>query len=187
LRNIQQKYKSLLHKKNKSETPKNFEQNLHFFYPYFLPKFVQNTKNTPTYHAMYEQDMMLRFAEITAKVLLKILGLKEAGKFAEAQAEIQQTGKTYFGLSVAEIALISKENIWDFLQNGQKMDLQRIDAFADLLKGHADILVAEGKESESFAYYEKALLLWEGVSKADVKVFSFDRFYKIKALKEKLI
>jgi tetratricopeptide (TPR) repeat protein len=135
---------------------------------------------------MYEQDMMLRYAEITAKVILKILGLKEAGNWEEAKLEIQQTGLTYFGLSVNDIALLPKENLWEFLQNQHKLDVNRIDAFADLVKAQAEIFAAQGKEAESLDYYEKALLLWEGVSQADKKVFSFDRFYKMKALKEKL-
>lgn len=135
---------------------------------------------------MYEQDMILRFTEITAKAILKILGLQEAGRIDEAKTVINQTGLTYFDVSVESIAHIPSEKLLFFLQNEQKMDNKRLDAFADLLKIQSDILGAEGNEKESFEYAEKALLLWEAVSKADAKVFSFDRFYKMKALKEKL-
>jgi hypothetical protein len=129
-----------------------------------------------------EKDYLLRYFNQLGVVLAKILGLKEMGKYEEAEEVIEQAltdsglRRSDFYLAIDESCLIAELLELDTLNNDQ------INTLAELLFEKGEISRTLSNLDNSRKSYSKALVLFNYLTENE-KVFSFDREQKIKKIK----
>jgi hypothetical protein len=129
-----------------------------------------------------EKDFLMRYFNQLGVVIAKLLGLKENGKFQEANQVIENSFLD-FGLKMPEIylkidkaELLSKLKITDDLNDGQ------IKVLAELLfqKGEVERELSDSDVDKR--YYSRALILLEYLTENE-KVYSFERSQRIEWIK----
>ncbi len=74
---------------------------------------------------MYEKDYVLRIASQAARVSARLLGLKQAGQYAEALALIDQTLQEDIGPRLGLVDQLSARELILMLRSGLALDIEK--------------------------------------------------------------
>jgi tetratricopeptide (TPR) repeat protein len=114
---------------------------------------------------MFQRDYIMRMIEQLGIALARILKLKEAGKFDEAEIEISKTGKMFFGIDMNFIHNFSEEGIIELLKQSDSLDASKCIVLAELLKEEGEIYEIQKGLDKSYHSYLKSLRLYlEGLT-----------------------
>ncbi|MBX9851228.1 MAG: hypothetical protein K2X86_05650 [Cytophagaceae bacterium] len=130
---------------------------------------------------MYERDYILKLAQLFAKLLSKLMGLKEKGDYEKALELIDEAYKELFQLSSGEIIRIDSAQWIEFIKNQKLLKPDRLDILAHLIKTEGDF----NSGQKAHYLYLKSLALLEYLNK-EQKIYSFEREALIKEIKNKL-
>ena len=129
-----------------------------------------------------EKDFLMRYFNQLGVVIAKLLGLKEQGKFQEAN-QIIENSLLDFGLKMPEVylkfhqaELLSKLKTKDDLNDGQ------IKILAELLFQKGEVERALSNSEVDKQYYSRALILLEYLTDNE-NVYSFERGQRIDWIK----
>jgi len=107
---------------------------------------------------MFTEDYVLRMINQAVAALVKIIGLKKAGDFQEAQQAIDQALEQLLGLRADIIKRLDDESLLKALTQQGRLDIERLELIADLFKEEGDILAAQNLISESRESYLRSLI-----------------------------
>jgi hypothetical protein len=102
-------------------------------------------------------DYLFRMIVAGLQTLAKIIGLKTAGRFQEAQELIDQTLESLFGMRVDLIKRLDDETLFASLKIQDKPDADRIALAARLFQEEGDILTAKGDHAGGYWSFIRAL------------------------------
>jgi hypothetical protein len=94
------------------------------------------------------QDYLLRLIEQVAQMLAAILGLRRAGRNAEAAEQIRQTCLQTTGLPFDVVKHSAPEQLWQLLASGGGTQHARAVMLAELLMQDAELADLAGNERE---------------------------------------
>jgi hypothetical protein len=95
------------------------------------------------------EDYLIRRINEAAAVIARIVGLKLAGKYEEAQAEIHQSLGQLLGLGSESIDWLDGEALAGILSGERGPDPERLEYLADLKREQGDVLDREGDREGS--------------------------------------
>ena len=134
---------------------------------------------------MLKRDLILDEIQKLARVLARVLGLKEEGKNAEAMFLLEEELKNNFHRGAAELILTPKDELMkEFAPDGTRAE--SANALGELLYYYAELRWDEHDTQKALAAYERALLLWEHSEKF-LKTISFDRAQKRSRIRERIV
>ena len=89
--------------------------------------------------------------------LLKIMGLRQAGQFEQAQEAIDQTLEGLLGLKADLIKRLDDEALLRAVTLNDQVDVRRLEIISDLFCEQGEVYAAQGKMTESRESYRRAL------------------------------
>ena len=130
---------------------------------------------------MYERDYILKLAQLFAKLLAKLLDLKENGDYEKALQLIDEGYKDLFDLSSRKISE-TDFNVWiDFIKSQKLLKPDRLDVLAHLIKVEGDF----NSGTQAHNLYSKSLALLKYLNE-EQKMYSFEREELIREIRDKL-
>jgi len=135
---------------------------------------------------MVQSDYIMRMVEQLAGTLGRILNLRQSGRLEEAEAEISNTGKIFFGLDMELIRQMPAEGIIEWLRLSGSFDEEKFIFLADLIKEQGEIYEKKSKPDESHFCYLKSLSLLLDVLIRQASYRTDDYMKKISFLQDKL-
>lgn len=109
--------------------------------------------------SLYE-DYMIRMINMALVAIAKILQLKAAGMYQEAQHLIDVNLEELLGLNASMIKNLDDESLLAILRKQSELDKERMMVVAALFKEEGDILEQRGQRVESQRSYLRALILY---------------------------
>lgn len=106
---------------------------------------------------MLFEDHFMRMINQAMAVLLKIIGLKQAGKYEQAQAAIDQTLEELLGLKADLIKRLDDEALLRAVTLNEQVDVRRLEIISDLYREQGEIYAIQGQAVESRESYRRAL------------------------------
>jgi len=106
---------------------------------------------------MLFEDHFMRMITQAIAALLKIVGLKQAGQFEQAQVEIDQTLEGLLGLKADLIKRLDDEALLRAVTLNEQVDMQRLEIISDLIREQGEVYAAQGKMAESRESFRRAL------------------------------
>ena len=103
---------------------------------------------------MFQRDYILRLIELFAKIVARVLQLKENKEYDQALQEIGEAYRSLLGIPAHLVHSMWDFELIDLLKSGEKCGIM-----AGLLKEEAEIYALQNKKSESVLIYFKALSL----------------------------
>jgi hypothetical protein len=117
---------------------------------------------------MFSEDYVLRMINQAVAALVKILGLKKAGRHEEAHQAIDQALEVLLGLRGDLVRRMDDEGLLAMLNlEDQRVDLERLAVIADLFKEDGEILAAQGYPDEGVTQSARALRFYLEVALGD--------------------
>jgi hypothetical protein len=106
---------------------------------------------------LFTEDYVLRQIRMATAVLAHIVGLKKAGQYQEAQAEIDHMLEVIFGLRVALLKRLDDQSWLEALTRQEILDTERLLVAADMLKEEGELLALQNRQPESHESSLRAL------------------------------
>jgi hypothetical protein len=106
---------------------------------------------------MLFEDHFMRMINQAMAVLLKIIGLKQAGQYEQAQEAINQTLEELLGLKADLIQRLDDEALLRAVTINDQVDVRRLEIISDLYREQGEISAVQGKEVESRESFRRAL------------------------------
>lgn len=106
---------------------------------------------------MLTEDYLMRLINMAIAALLRIAGLKTAGKYQQAMQVFDEMLEQLFGMRSNIVKELDDEAILDLLTNQDVLDIDRLAIAADLFKEEGDIFMGLSKLSEGIRSYQRAL------------------------------
>jgi len=135
--------------------------------------------------SLYE-DYLIRMINMALVAIAKILQLKAAGMYQEAQNLIDVNLEELLGLNASMIKNLDDESLLSILRKQSEMDKERMIVVAALFKEEGDILEQRGQTEESQRSYTRALILYMEGGLADDGARTDEVMEKVNFLGEKL-
>jgi hypothetical protein len=130
---------------------------------------------------MQHRDLILREIQRLARLLARLIGLKEEGRRAEASALADEACRELSGLDSALLTALPDGVFLERIQ-GKELKDEQIEMLADILAVEGEMLRQQNGNSElSRLRFHKAILLLDHLTKVR-KQFSFKREDKISRL-----
>lgn len=135
---------------------------------------------------MFQRDYIMRMIEQLAIAVARILKLKQAGRFDEAEGEISKTARTLLGFDMDFIRTLPEEAIITLLTESNSLDAAKCIIVAELLKEHGEIHeMRQGLDASYDSYLRSLSLYLEGLTE-DPHCRTRDCVLKIDFLNDKL-
>lgn len=134
---------------------------------------------------MYQRDFVLRMIEMLGELIAGILGKIKKGEYQQASNALENAYYNFLKEDASFFRKLNKEELTEKLLVEHNYTHGHLEMLAELFNAEAELLWAKGNRSESIYYFEKALLLFEFVSK-DSRSFSLDKQSKIQILMQKI-
>lgn len=129
-----------------------------------------------------EKDFLMRYFNQLGVVIAKLLGLKEQGKFHEANQVIENS-LLDFGLKMPEVYLnIDHVELLSKLKTTNELNDGQIKILAELLFQKGEVERSQSNSEVDKQYYSRALILLEYLTDTE-KVYSFERGQRIDWIK----
>ena len=101
---------------------------------------------------------MRSIRQVTAAVG-EILGLTRVQKYPQALAEVDRALQSFAGLNLSLVTALSAPELVDLTRFGERLDVGKLVALADLLQAEGDIYAAQSQPAEARERHVKALEL----------------------------
>lgn len=121
-----------------------------------------------------------------ARVLAKILFHKEAKQYDQAMEELQQAGKQLLGMNLLLLSSLSDKELIALLKLGERFDVEKCLAAAELLREQSEIQELSGEADESAHSAMKSLSLFTELVQYEKEALPQEYFEKIGALIQRL-
>lgn len=106
---------------------------------------------------MLTEDYIMRMINQMIAVLTKLIGLKNAGQYQEAQQMIDQSLEQLLGLKPNLLRNMEDESILNLLTSQGELGSERLYLLAELYRHEGDILKAQSRDAEAVLDYQRAL------------------------------
>jgi len=106
---------------------------------------------------MLTEDYLMRLINMAISALLRIAGLKTAGKYQQAMQVFDEMLEQLLGMRANIVKELDDEAILDLLTNQDVLDIDRLVIAADLFKEEGDIFMGLSKLSDGTRSYQRAL------------------------------
>jgi len=94
---------------------------------------------------MISRDWLMEQVQTAARVLARVLMLKELKQYEAALEAIHQSGKDFFGLNYEAIHLLSDAQMTDVLKSDGAWNVDRLKILAGLLKAESEVLEVQNR------------------------------------------
>ena len=130
-----------------------------------------------------QQDYLIKqidqLGRVLGKILANLLGLKNQGIVSETIEIVNCSLKDELGFDFDELLAIPTDNFIETLIFEKAFNNQHLNCLADICFETAEL---ESKQSKQKLLYQRALLLYEYLEKAE-NIYSLDRHLKMDKLK----
>lgn len=109
---------------------------------------------------MLRRDYLVRMIEEMTEVLGKVFGLKQERKFTEALWQLDDLYKSQFRLSNDLLRSLSAKDIVEIFHTGGKLEADKLQNLAYLMKEEGNLLIAAGQQDEGTFTLMKSLHLY---------------------------
>jgi hypothetical protein len=106
---------------------------------------------------MLFEDHFMRMITQAIAALLKIMGLRQAGQYEQAQLAIDQTLEELLGLKADLIKRLDDEALLRAVTLNDQVDMRRLEIISDLFREQGEIYAAQGKMAEGRECLHRAL------------------------------
>lgn len=106
---------------------------------------------------MLTEDYLMRLINMAVAALLRISGLKTAGKYQQAMQVFDEMLEQLFGMRANILKELDDEAILDLLTYQDVLDIDRLTIAVDLFKEEGDIFMGLSKLSDGTRSYQRAL------------------------------
>ena len=131
---------------------------------------------------MLTEDYVMRMINQALAVLLRLVGLKQAGQYTQAHQEIDQALELLLGVRADLARQLDDQGLLALLTLGGELDLARAAVVADLFKEEGDLLTAQNQPGKSRLAYLRALSLYLEIALRDLDNLGADLINKIEGL-----
>ncbi|MBI3580019.1 MAG: hypothetical protein HY089_11490 [Ignavibacteriales bacterium] len=131
---------------------------------------------------MLTRDYLLRMISSLARVLAKVMLHKKAKQYDQAMEELQQAGKQLLGMNLLLLSSLSDEELIALLKLGERFDVEKCLAAAELLREQSEIQGLTGNENESARSAMKSLSLFTELVQYEKEALPQEYFEKIESL-----
>ena len=108
---------------------------------------------------MFREDYLLRSIQQVTAAVGEILGLSRLQKYPQALAEVDRALQSYAGLNLSLVTALPAPELVEMTRFGERLDVGKLIALADLLQAEGDIYAAQGQPAEAAERHLKALEL----------------------------
>lgn len=108
---------------------------------------------------MLRRDYLVRMIEEMTEILGKVFGLKQERKFTEALWQLDDLYKKQFRLSNDLLRSLSAKDIVEIFHTGGKLEADKLQNLAYLMKEEGNLLIAAGQQDEGTFTLMKSLHL----------------------------
>ncbi|MGG0824984.1 DUF6483 family protein [Paenibacillus turicensis] len=109
---------------------------------------------------MLRRDYLVRMIEEMTEILGKVFGLKQERKFTEALWQLDDLYKRQFRLSNDLLRSLSAKDIVEIFHTGGKLEVDKLQNLAYLMKEEGNLLIAAGQQDEGTFTLMKSLHLY---------------------------
>ncbi|MCC7158036.1 MAG: hypothetical protein IT281_00695 [Ignavibacteria bacterium] len=134
---------------------------------------------------MERKDYVLRMIEEFARVIAKIVLLKQSESFTDAKTELDSLTLNITGLGLGHIKSLGAEGVKYVFSRNKETEAEKIYCIARIMKEDAMILNAQGNIKDSLNSYEIAKELFKIASELDYpeKEDAIKEFEELKIIK----
>jgi hypothetical protein len=136
---------------------------------------------------MLTEDYFMRIINQMLAVLTKIIGLKDAGQYQEAQQIINQSLEQLLGMPSDLLKQMDDSSIMNILTTQGELVSDRLYMVANLYELEGDLLTDQNRISEANLDYLRALTIYLDIALKGENQYSSELNYKIEQLQLKLI
>ena len=108
---------------------------------------------------MFREDYLLRSIQQVTAAVGEILGLTRLQKYPQALAEVDRALQSFAGLNLSLVTALPAPELVDLTRMGERLDVGKLIALADLLQAEGDIYAAQAQPAEAAERHLKSLEL----------------------------
>jgi hypothetical protein len=112
---------------------------------------------TMTRNVMLTEDYMVRQLSILITALMRIVGLRTAYKFVEAQMAIDEALQDVFGIPASLVRQMDDQALHQALTVLDVLNLDKLQMAAEIFKEEGDVLIERNKPADAVQAYTRAL------------------------------
>lgn len=131
---------------------------------------------------MITRDYFLRMIHQLAQVLARVLKLNEVKRYDEALEEIQRSSKQLLGMDVRLLTSLSDKEIVRLMSLGDRFDVEKCVAAAELLRMAAEVNALQGHEATSHHCYVTSLSLFLELLQQETGILPKEYFEKVEGV-----
>jgi hypothetical protein len=135
---------------------------------------------------MFTEDYLMRIINQAIAALMTVIGLRQAGKYSEAQQAIQQAVEQLTSLPANLVEQMDDASLLSMLTTQGQLDIGRLAILADLFQEEGEILSKLDQSAEGFFASARALRFTLEVVLADDSHLSAENIGKIETLYKNL-
>lgn len=136
---------------------------------------------------MLTEDYFMRMINQMLAVLTKIIGLKDAGQYQEAQQIINQSLEQLLGMPSDLLKQMDDSSVMNILTTQGELVSDRLYMVANLYELEGDLLTDQNRISEANLDYLRALTIYLDIAFKGENQYSSELNYKIEQLQLKLV
>jgi hypothetical protein len=135
---------------------------------------------------MEQEDFLKKqidqLGQALARLLGRILGLKNQEKETEIVSLVDNTLKNELGIDLSRLINTPKDRLIEIIKQNKEISNENLDRLANIL-----IDIANGEQNKEIKklYFERILEIYKYVEKND-KTYSYERFQKMERIKTKI-
>ena len=135
---------------------------------------------------MFTEDYLMRIINQAIAALMTAIGLRKAGKFAEAQQAVQQAIEQLTTLPANLVDQMGDSSILALLAAQGQLDVGRLAILADIYLEQGEILIKQDQPRQGGAAFARALRFILEVTLSEDDKFSINNIGKIAVLAQRL-
>ena len=128
----------------------------------------------------YLKKQIDQLGQVLAKLFSDLLGLKNSGQINTGLEMTDQTLKNELDFDVQDLLDMPTDKFIDTLTTQTGLTNENLDKLSEIL-----LLIADNRENDNKNLFEKCLIIYEYLEKAD-SIYSLDRYWKRKRIKNEL-
>jgi tetratricopeptide (TPR) repeat protein len=136
---------------------------------------------------MLTEDYFMRMINQMLAVLTKIIGLKDAGQYQEAQQIINQSLEQLLGMPSDLLKQMDDSSVMNILTTQGELVSDRLYMVANLYELEGDLLTDQNRISDANLDYLRALTIYLDIAFKGENQYSSELNYKIEQLQLKLV
>jgi tetratricopeptide (TPR) repeat protein len=135
---------------------------------------------------MFTEDYLMRIINQVLAVLMNAIGLRKAGKYAEARQAVEQAIEQLTGLPANIVDLMENAGVLSVLTANGQLEVGRLALLADLYQEQGENLFGLGQPVQGLSAFARALRLALEVALSDDANLSKENICRIESLVHRL-